>query len=114
MRDIHATFNIPIEFIENSISIGIQIAESVLSGEKKYIDDFSPGNDLKKIYFVGSGLILDVCDEFNQTDVITISHDSECFGSFTGGPRRLLSIAAIRKLEKLMQLCVINHIPKNW
>jgi hypothetical protein len=114
MRNLQSTFDIPTEFIENSINIGIQLAEASAKEEKKYINDFSQGNDLKNIYFIGSGLVLDVCDEFNQSDVITISHDSECFGSFTGGPRRLLSIAAIRKLEKLMQLCEINHTTKGW
>lgn len=115
MNTLHPTFDIPMEFIENSINIGVQIAEAADRGENKTINDFSPyGNDLKRIYFVGAGLVLDTRDEFGQEDVITISHEDETFGSFSGGPRRLLSIKAIRNLEKLMQLCEINHTPKNW
>ena len=115
MSTLHPTFDIPMEFIENSINIGIQLAEARQRGEKKYINDFSPyGNDLKNIYFVGAGLVLDTRDEFGQEDVITISHGEESFGSFSGGPRRLLSIKAIRNLEKLMQLCEVKHTPKNW
>ena len=115
MTALHPTLDIPMEFIENSIEIGIKLAEASAKGEEKYINDFSPyGNDLKNIYFVGAGLVLDTRDEFGQEDVITISHESECFGSFSGGPRRLLSIKAIRNLEKLMQLCKIKHTPKNF
>jgi hypothetical protein len=115
MNKLHPTFDIPMEFIENSISIGIKLAEASHRGERKHINDYSPySNDLKRIYFVGAGLVLDTRDEFGQEDVITISHESECFGSFAGGPRRLLSIDAVRNLEKLMQLCEINHTPKNW
>jgi hypothetical protein len=114
MSTLHPTLDIPIEFIENSIEIGIKQTEAVLKGEKKYINDFSPGNDLKNMYFAGAGLVLDTQDEFGQEDVITISHDSESFGSFNGGPRRLLSIKAIRSLEKLMQLCKIKYSPKNF
>jgi len=114
MTALHPTLDIPMEFIENSINIGIQLAEASQRGEKKYINDYSPGNDLKNIYFVGAGLVLDTQDEFGQEDVITLSHDSESFGSFSGGPRRLLSIKAIRNLEKLMQLCKIKHNPKNY
>ena len=115
MKTSHPTFDIPIEFIENSIEIGIKLAEASHNGEERYIEDFSPyGNDLKNIYFVGAGLVLDTRDEFSQEDVIIISHDIESFGSFNGGPRRLLSIKAIRSLEKLMQLCEVKHTPKNW
>lgn len=114
MSTLHPTLDIPMEFIENSIEIGIKLAEAAEKGETKYINDFSPGNDLKNIYFVGAGLVLDTRDEFGQEDVITISHESESFGSFSGGPRRLLSIKAIRNLEKLMQLCWIKHTPKNF
>lgn len=115
MNTLHPTFDIPMEFIENSINIGVQIIEAANRGENKTINDFSPcGNDLKRIYFVGAGLVLDTRDEFGQEDVITISHDAESFGSFSGGPRRLLSITAIRSLEKLMQLCEVKHTPKNW
>ena len=115
MIALHPTLDIPMEFIENSIEIGIKLAEASVKGEKKYINDFSPyGNDLKNIYFVGAGLVLDTRDEFGQEDVITISHDAESFGSFSGGPRRLLSIKAVRSLEKLMQFCEVKHTPKNW
>lgn len=45
-------------------------------------------------------------------DVITLSWDSECFGYFSGGPRRLLSLKALRKLQELMDLNEINYEPK--
>jgi hypothetical protein len=107
MNTLHPTFDIPIEFIENSINVGIKLAENHFT----YIPS---GSDLKKIYFVGASLVLDCVDEFGQTDSIIINHDSETFGSFNGGPRRLLSINAIRNLEKLMELLKIKYTPKNW
>jgi hypothetical protein len=105
-------FDIPMEFIENSINIGIQLSESSLKGEPKYISDISSGNDLKRIYFAGRTLCLDTEDEFKQEMVITIVWDDESFGLFSGGPRRLLSLNALRGMKKLMELNEINHEDK--
>jgi hypothetical protein len=54
-----------VEFIENSIDIGIKISEARDQGQSKHVNDFSGpyGNDLTNIYFVGQGLCLDVKDE---------------------------------------------------
>jgi hypothetical protein len=109
---ISAVFDIPAEFIENSIKIGIQLSEYREKGEKKYINDVSPGNDLKSIYFAGQTLCLDTRDEFGQEAVITLSWDEESFGLFSGGPRRLLSLNALRDLDTLMKKNNINHDPK--
>jgi hypothetical protein len=101
------------EFIENSIRIGIKLSEARDRGENKNIDDFSTyGNDLKNIYFVGQGLCLDVKDVIGTADVITLSWDNETFGYFSGGLRRLLSIKALKDLQKLMDLNGINYEPK--
>lgn len=102
------------EFIENSIDIGIKISEARDQGETKYLNDFSGpwGNDLTNIYFIGQGLCLDVKDAVGSQEVITLSWDSECFGFFSGGPRRLLSLQALRKLQRLMDLNGINYQPK--
>ena len=105
-------FEIPREFIENSIRVGIQLSEYRDKGEKKYIKDVSPGNDLKNIYFAGQTLCLDTKDEFGQEDVITISWNDESFGLFSGGARRLLSLNALRDLDTLMKMNNINHEPK--
>ena len=106
-------FETPMEFIENSIKIGIKLSEARDRGETKHIDDFSPyGNDLRNIYFVGQGLCLDVKDAIGTVDVITLSWDKETFGYFSGGLRRLLSIEALRNLQKLMDLNGINYEPK--
>ena len=105
----HQVYDIPMEFIENSIQIGIKLA----NGEAKTIDELSPyGNDLKNLYFVGQGLCLDVKDAIGSADVITLSWDKETFGFFSGGPRRLLSLPALRGLQELMDLCEINYEPK--
>lgn len=101
-------------FIENSIDIGIKISEARDQGESKWIDDFSGpyGNDLTNIYFVGQGLCLDVKDAIGSQEVITLSWEKENFGYFSGGIRRLLSISALRKLQRLMDLNKINYQPK--
>lgn len=107
---MNSVINIPMEFIENSIEIGIKLSEASSRGEKKYINDFSSyDNDLTNIYFVGQGLCLDVKDPIGDRDIITLSWDSECFGYFSGGLRRLLSIKALRSLKKLMDLNGINY-----
>ena len=106
-------FDIPHEFIENSIDIGIKISEARNLGETKHIGDYSPyGNDLTNIYFAGQGLCLDVKNAIGDRDVITLSWNSECFGYFSGGLRRLLPLSTLRKLQKLMDLNQINYEPK--
>lgn len=108
---VHKTFEIPMEFIENSIKIGIDIKKGEAKGITKNIES---GTDLKRIYFVGQGLVLDTEDEFGDTDVITINWSDENFGSFMGGPRRLLSITALRDLKILMNLCKIKYTDKEF
>ena len=111
---MNKVYDIPYEFIENSIDMGIKISEARNQGEQKSIDDFSGpyGNDLTNIYFAGQGLCLDVKDAIGSRDVITLSWGSECFGFFSGGPRRLLPLSTLRKLQKLMDLNEINYEPK--
>ena len=105
--------DINLKFIENSIDIGIKISKAKLDGKTEYINKHSYFyNDLTNIYFAGQGLCLDVKDAIGTQDVITLSWDSECFGYFSGGPRRLLSLKALRKLQKLMDLNGINYEPK--
>lgn len=101
----HPVYEIPTEFIENSIRVGISIAnDPTLS-----ISDVSPGNDLKRIYFVGQGLCLDTKDEFGNEEVITVNWSSKTYGLFSGGPRVPLSPVALKSLQELMDLCNINY-----
>lgn len=102
------------EFIENSIDIGIKMSKTRDQGLSKHVDDFSGpyGNDLTNIYFVGRVLYLDVKDAAGNQDAITLNWDEETFGYFSGGPRRLLSLPALRGLQELMDLNGINYEPK--
>lgn len=103
----HPVYEIPTEFIENSLRVGITLAES--SDENLKISDVSPGNDLKNIYFVGQGLCLDTRDEFGNEEVITVNWSDKCYGLFSGGPRVPLSPQALSSLQRLMDLCNINY-----
>lgn len=105
--------DINLKFIENSIDIGIKISKAKLDGKTEYINKYSYFyNDLKNIYFAGQVLCLDIKDDIGTQNIITLSWDSECFGYFSGGPRRLLSLKALRKLQELMYLNEINYEPK--
>ena len=101
----HPVYEIPTEFIENSIRVGITIAKD----PNLTIAEVSPGNDLKRIYFVGQGLCLDTRDEFGQEEVITVNWSSKTYGLFSGGPRVPLSPTALSSLQELMDLCNINY-----
>jgi hypothetical protein len=101
----HPVYEIPTEFIENSIRVGISVAKD----PELSISDVSPGNDLKRIYFVGQGLCLDTKDEFGQEEVITVNWSSKTYGLFSGGPRVPLSPQALKSLQELMDLCQINY-----
>ena len=101
----HPVYEIPSEFIENSIRVGITIAKN----PDQSISDVSPGNDLKRIYFVGQGLCLDTKDEFGQEEVITVNWSSKTYGLFSGGPRVPLSPQALKSLQELMDLCKISY-----
>ena len=102
---------VPMDFIENSIKIGIKISESSDNCEKKYVNDFDI-KGLTNIYFVGRGLCLDIKDKSGNPSVITISWDSESVGYFKGGPRKLLSLKSLRNLRKLMDLNGIKYSNK--
>ena len=101
----HPVYEIPTEFIENSIRVGITIARD----PNLTVSEVSPGNDLKSIYFVGQGLCLDTRDEFGQEEVITVNWSDKCYGLFSGGPRVPLSPTALSSLQELMDLCNINY-----
>lgn len=104
-------FEIEETFIQDSIKLGIDIAKS----DGKYIEDFKKDSIVKRIYFVGQGLCLDIEDnESGDPEVITLSWGSESFGFFSGGMRRLLSINSLRLLSELMDICQINYEPKIW
>jgi len=101
----HPVYDIPTEFIENSIRVGITIAKD----PELSISEVSPGSDLKRIYFVGQGLCLDTMDEFGQEEVITVNWSSKTYGLFSGGPRVPLSPQALKSLQELMDICQINY-----
>jgi hypothetical protein len=101
----HEVHDIPMEFIENSLMTGITISKNpVLS-----INEVSPGNDLRRIYFVGQGLCLDTKDEFGNEKVITVNWSDKKYGLFSGGPRLPLSVRAVELLSELMDLNLINY-----
>ena len=91
-------------FIEDSISIAIEVFK-----ERSGI--LPDGIPIKKVYFVGRTLCLDI-KRGDILDVITLVHSEETFGFFSGGPRRLMSIKALRLMEELMSNCKIKHEPK--
>jgi hypothetical protein len=97
------TMDISHEFLTHSIKVTLECAKT---------GEFNAKGDLRKAYFVGATLCLDVEDKINDRDVITICHSSECFGLFSGGIRRLLPIESLKLLEELMKECNINHTPK--
>ena len=97
------TMDISHEFLTHSIKVTLDCAKT---------GKFNAQGDLRKAYFVGATLCLDIQDEFGDRDVITICHSSECFGLFSGGRRRLLPIEALKTLEELMKECNINHTTK--
>ncbi len=101
----HPVYEIPMEFIEESLNIALKIANSTTLS----ISDISPGNDLKRVYFAGQGLCLDTKDEFGQEAVITVNWSDKCYGLFSGGPRVPLSSVALDRLITLMDLCNINY-----
>lgn len=69
--------------------------------------DFKPTMGVKAIYFVGRTLCMDY-----QGDVLTLCHEDEDLGYFSGGFRRLLPIKEMRLFEALMDLCKIKHNQK--
>ena len=98
--------DISVPFIENSIKKAINAFEN--NGNLP-----NDGSDLKRVYFVGRTLALDIKDDFCTLKVITISYDDETFGLFDGDTRRrLLSIEALRDLRYLMDLVGIKHDDK--
>lgn len=101
----HEVHDIPIEFIENSIAIGIQISKN----SSLEMSEAASGTDLKRLYFVGQGLCLDTKDEFGTEMVITVNWSDKRYGLFTGGPRLPLSEKAQDLLEELMSLNEINY-----
>jgi hypothetical protein len=72
---------------------------------------------INQTYFVGKTLFIDLVP-YDRTDVIafsdsiTFNFSSECYGLFSGGPRRLLSIAAMRALEQILVKNNIKHTSK--
>lgn len=103
----NSVFNVPMEFIENSLKLSLECAR----GEREYLPT---DTDLRAIYFFGRNLALDTKDEFCDTEVIVLNFEAETFNLFSGGMRRLLSIRALKYLEELMILCKKTHSPKVW
>lgn len=69
--------------------------------------EFKPSMGVKAIYFAGRTLCMDY-----QGDVLTLCHEDEDLGYFSGGFRRLLPIKEMRLFEALMDLCEIKHNQK--
>jgi hypothetical protein len=108
MKNQDLILDCPIEFIENSLEITLYSFEV-----KNFIS--IRHSDLINVYFAGATLCLDVyINSKTDKDVITISYDKQTFGYFSGGYRRLLSIKALKTLDKLMKVAKINHEQISW
>jgi len=109
MKNNDLILDCPIEFIENSLEIALK------SFEEKQTPLIYRGSDLINIYFMGATLCLDVYINCKtDKDVITINYTTQTFGYFSGGYRRLLSIKALKTLDKLMKVANINHEQISW
>src|SRR3990167_6447233 len=96
---------VPMQFIEHSIERSIEAFS-----KDQFVKEGD--SDLHNVYFAGATLCLDIKDHRDGTlDVITINHSTETFGYFSGGLRRLLSIKALKSLERVMAIANINHQP---
>jgi|688.fasta_scaffold1070511_2 hypothetical protein len=108
MKNQDLILDCPIEFIENSLEIALNRFE----GNSNKIPKHS---DLINVYFAGATLCLDVYINCKtDKDVITISYNKQTFGYFSGGYRRLLSIKALKTLDKLIKVAKINHEQISW
>lgn len=98
--------NVPMEWIENALDTSIKMS----LGEKI---DLSKG-PLASVYFAGIGLYFDIRNPFTKKidEVIRLNWNEEVMNFFSGGPKRLLSLNALRKLRKLMQLNDIKFSEK--
>jgi hypothetical protein len=68
---------------------------------------------MSRSYFMGAALCLDIAHNYSSdADVITISHDRESWGFFTGGTRRLLNIEQLKLLEETMEVAEIHYTAK--
>lgn len=104
-NETHPVHSIEMDFITNSLDIGLAIANS----PSLSITDVNPETKLRNLYFVGQGLCLDVEDEDGDLDVISVNWSDKRFGLFSGGPRVELSDRALEKLQALMDKCGINY-----
>lgn len=101
----HPVFGVPMEFIEDSLTTALKIANS----PSLSVSDVSQEKNLKRIYFVGQGLCLDTTDESGHDEVLTVNWSDRKFGFFSGGPRVPLSERALELLRELMDKCEINY-----
>ena len=102
-----SVFDIPMEFIENSLKMSLECAR----GEREHLPS---DTDLKASYFAGRSFALDTEDEFGDVEVIILNFEAETFNLLTGGMKRLLSIRALKYLEELMLIYQMSHSPKPW
>jgi hypothetical protein len=101
-----------IEVLLDAIATG---GESVITGFG--IIGYGVIYNITNIYSVGATLCIDIRptnEDLSEkfADVITITHNGETYGLLTGGMRRLLSIKALKSLEKILKDNNIKHTQK--
>lgn len=107
------------DFIERCIQAARELSERTEEQIRKgdtHIPSSAP-KELRKIYFAGKTLFLDISidrgGEYPEWDSITAVHTDETVGMFSGnGPRVLMSLTAIKDLEATMRNAWIEHEPK--
>lgn len=71
-----------------------------------------PNEYFKNVYFAGRTLFFDLKTKDDSVECLTISYTNECFGLFSGGNRKLLSISNLIKLKELMVVCGVTYPKK--
>jgi hypothetical protein len=100
-----------LDFSIEEINQLLQLVEDI---QIKPLDsnEYQIPNWFRNVYFVGGGLCIDITKENGKLDVMTFSHREESVGYFSGGMRRLISMTAVRTLERIMERKAIQHHPK--
>lgn len=104
------TINI-LDFSMNEIE---RVLSSVLN-EVVWKREFKSGLKISNVYFAGASLMVDIKGIVNGnsvSDIIVLRHSSESYNLFSGGLEMLLSIKALKTLEKIMLENRIKHQTK--
>jgi hypothetical protein len=102
--------------MENILDISNETIENILEDVKISAETnqfyTSMSDKVKRCYFVGATLFIDMIDENIEMDCMTFNYTNETVGWFSGGTRKLLSIESVRLLRLVMKESNINHEEK--